>query len=393
MFDVIQEAGGYLFNLSHAVGYSALSYLTAWLKTYYSKEFLVALIEFPKPQKKEKAQTINRAVRELRNLGHKVKTPDINESGDKITIGSDGVVYMGLSDIAGVGTKAVEEIIQQRPYSSFDDFVGKVQKRRVNIRVLRNLVQAGVFDSYERRDKLYYSLVNEPFEEWDDEEMHKRELTVLDMPTETPLIEYAQNPYEKKVHMTSLVDIDFDEREEEIFVKGVISDVTIHKTSKVQLKEYYGDVQDMAVFDLDDGTYKVSCSVSPQALRSYSKEINDGESVFIKGHTFGMGEKLHVDGIISLSNPNDKKTPFKKYVEKNKREEEARKIYMDGYNVNVVSQVVYLTSKKGKDYARVMFTNGETWLCFQLSKDLIKTGEILIWSSNKKPFLNLHRKV
>jgi len=74
---------------------------------------------------------ITQAIRELRERGYDVNTPSVNMSKESITIGTDGQIYMGLSDIAGVGKVAVEEIISHQPYESFDDFIGKIQKRKV----------------------------------------------------------------------------------------------------------------------------------------------------------------------------------------------------------------------------------------------------------------------
>jgi len=45
-----------------------------------------------------------------------------------------------------------------------------------------------VFDEFSRRDKLYYSFIDEPFKEWDDKEMLTRQLMVLDLPSKNHLL-------------------------------------------------------------------------------------------------------------------------------------------------------------------------------------------------------------
>jgi DNA polymerase-3 subunit alpha len=189
IFDIIQESGAYSFNKSHAVGYSALSYITAWLKTYYPKQFLIATIHYPKDGKKEeKRETLIQAIRELRKIGYEVQVPDINLSIDSISIAENGGIYMGLSDVAGVGKEAVKEILLYQPYGSFDEFVGKVQKRKVKKNILLNLIQAGAFDKFERRDELYSRITEEPYRVWEDVEMLTRQMTVLDLPSAKPIM-------------------------------------------------------------------------------------------------------------------------------------------------------------------------------------------------------------
>lgn len=47
----IKAAGRYIFNKSHATAYGYLSYITAYLKVYYPKEFMCALINSKKTKK------------------------------------------------------------------------------------------------------------------------------------------------------------------------------------------------------------------------------------------------------------------------------------------------------------------------------------------------------
>ena len=94
IWDIIVESGKYSFNKSHAVAYSALTYWTAWLKHYYPKEFLMALIQFPKDgKKKEKEEMIIKSIRELKGKGCEVHLPNINKSQRDIRIAEDDEIY------------------------------------------------------------------------------------------------------------------------------------------------------------------------------------------------------------------------------------------------------------------------------------------------------------
>jgi DNA-directed DNA polymerase III PolC len=393
IFDIIQESGEYSFNKSHAVEYSALSYWTMWLKTYYPKEFLIAVIHYPKPEKTEKERMVTQAIRELRDYGHEVRPPSINYSLDSISIAENGNIYMGLSDVAGAGDAAVEEIIKNQPYESFDDFVGKVQKRKVNKKVLTNLIQSGAFDDFGRRDEFYYSFIDEDYQEWDDKEMLTRQLMVLDLPSKRPLIDYYDNKYEQYIEITPIADIDFSMQESEIWVRGIITDYKTRKAT-TDLDDALGIIKHMGFFDIDDGTKKVDCFLSPEAFTVFKDVIADGEAVIIKGHTWGKVDKIYVDGILSLTKENDE--TFENYAI-DRRASDIKDIFNDGFNINTIRSATYRVSKNGNPYAEIYF-NGmhEKCLSFNKDKDMLKVGEIVCWTSDTfpdPPFINIKKRI
>lgn len=393
IFDVIQESGEYSFNKSHAVEYSALSFWTMWLKTYYSKEFLIAVIHYPKTEKTMKERMVTQAIRELRDGGHDVRTPSINHSLESISIGADGNIYMGFSDVSGLGKAAVEEIIANRPYESFDDFIGKVQKRKVNKKVMSNIIQAGVFDEFARRDELYYSFTGEEEQEWDDKEMLTRQLMVLDLPSKKPLVDYYENKYEPYIDITPIADIDFSVQEDEIWIRGIITDYKTRKAT-TDLDDALGIIKHMGFFEIDDGTKKVDCFLSPEGFTVFKDVIADGEAVIVKGHTWGKVDKIYVDGILSLTKENDE--TFEKYAI-DRRASDIEKIFNDGVNIDTIRQASYRVSKNGNPYAEIYF-NGKHEKCLSFNKDknMLKVGEIICWQSDTfpdPPFINIKRRI
>ena len=44
IFDEMMDFASYAFNKSHAAAYAVIAYQTAWLKYYYSTEFMAALL-------------------------------------------------------------------------------------------------------------------------------------------------------------------------------------------------------------------------------------------------------------------------------------------------------------------------------------------------------------
>lgn len=150
----IEASGAYSFNKSHSVAYAILSAWEVWTKHHYFPEFITALLQTD-PDK------ISKHVAEARRNGMKILPPDINESGSTFTLTDDTTIRYGLGAISHVGTKAVSEIIKNRPYSSLEEFVEKNSARLVNKKVVVNLIRIGAFDSMgERSDILqaYYDL-------------------------------------------------------------------------------------------------------------------------------------------------------------------------------------------------------------------------------------------
>jgi DNA polymerase-3 subunit alpha len=135
----------YMFNKSHAVAYSMLSYQTMWLKTYYPLEFVWSLL-----YNEDATDKITAYLMDAQRLGVKVLPPDINESDEYFTIGhQDGEegIRFGLSNVQACGRTAIDEIISKRPFNSYDEFINKCSKRAVRSNVKENLEKVGAFKS------------------------------------------------------------------------------------------------------------------------------------------------------------------------------------------------------------------------------------------------------
>jgi DNA polymerase-3 subunit alpha len=165
--DQVVTFGRYGFNRSHSVAYALLSYQTAWLKCHYPAEFMAALLSSVVDKTDDVVQYIAEC-RELsrtvpgRSNGIKVLPPDVNQSGWKFTATSAEEIRFGLGALRGVGSGAVDSILQSRstggPYSSLYDLVDRVDLRLVGRRVLEALIQAGACDSFGHRAQLMAGL-------------------------------------------------------------------------------------------------------------------------------------------------------------------------------------------------------------------------------------------
>jgi DNA polymerase III subunit alpha len=146
IFDLMEKFSGYGFNKSHAAGYALLSYQTAYLKRFHSREFMSALMSCDR----DKTDKVVRAINECTHMGINVLPPDVNSSGLDFTVVEDGIRF-GLAAVKNVGMQAVESILQCRDKDGFFptlvEFCKRVDLRAVNRRVIESLIKCGAFDS------------------------------------------------------------------------------------------------------------------------------------------------------------------------------------------------------------------------------------------------------
>jgi len=146
----IEKFGGYGFNRSHAACYALISYQTAWLKRYYTVEFMCSLLtsEIGDDDK------IGAYITQCKTLGMQVFGPHINLSKSEFTLEPIGNKMMGirapLTYIKGIGKKAVDKISEDQPYASFRDFVTKNNVREVTSKVSDLLIDGGCFDCFDK---------------------------------------------------------------------------------------------------------------------------------------------------------------------------------------------------------------------------------------------------
>ncbi len=144
--DQIVTFGRYGFNRAHAVGYTILSYQTAFLKRHYPRQYMAALLS----SEMGNTDKIVRYIGTCRAMGIAVLPPDVNESRLRFTSVPGGIRF-GLGAVKNVGFGAVEAILEARaeggPFKSLFDLCERVDLRLVNKRMLECLIMAGAMDS------------------------------------------------------------------------------------------------------------------------------------------------------------------------------------------------------------------------------------------------------
>jgi DNA polymerase-3 subunit alpha len=164
-----EKFASYAFNKSHSTCYAYLAFQTAWLKAHYPAEFMAAVLS----RNMNDISKLNFFLSESKRMGIKTLGPDINESDVRFTVNKKGEVRFALSAIKGVGSTAVESIIEERSkngdYQDIFDLTKRVNLRTVNKRSLENLANAGAFDGFEGVHRAQYFVI-----------MPKDDMTVLE---------------------------------------------------------------------------------------------------------------------------------------------------------------------------------------------------------------------
>ncbi|MGH3621925.1 MAG: DNA polymerase III subunit alpha [Sciscionella sp.] len=146
LWEVMLPFAGYAFNKSHTAGYGLLSYWTAYLKAHYPAEFMAAQLTANADNKDKSAVYLA----ECRRMGIKVLPPDVNES-EVVFAAVGGNIRFGLGAVRNVGTGVAQAIMDARKekgaYTSFSDFLSKVDCSVCAKRVVESLTKAGAFDS------------------------------------------------------------------------------------------------------------------------------------------------------------------------------------------------------------------------------------------------------
>jgi DNA polymerase III subunit alpha len=143
LWDTFEYFSGYGFNKSHAVGYSILSYQCAWLLNYHPAQWCAAFLNKEPESRKE------RAINVVKNIGYKIQEVNINISGRNWEVGDDKTLIQPLTSIKGLGDKAMDQILQNRPFRTFEELIfnENVSYSKLNKKALDVLIRSGACDA------------------------------------------------------------------------------------------------------------------------------------------------------------------------------------------------------------------------------------------------------
>lgn len=144
----MESFAGYSFNKAHSASFAVESYMSLYLKTYFPKEFMVAVINNFGGFYSRELYFL-----ELLKTGGQIRPPCVNKSEQYTNIEGDEV-YTGFIHIKGLQDKLVEQLLEERkargPFLHLQDFVERVNP---GLEQLNTLVSIGAFRFTDRSKK------------------------------------------------------------------------------------------------------------------------------------------------------------------------------------------------------------------------------------------------
>jgi len=156
LYNLILQFAQYGFNKSHSAAYALIAYETAFLKAHYPVEFMAASLSADMDNTPKVVTFIN----ECRDMEIEVLPPDINKSSREFNVSGNSIRF-GLEAVKGVGSSAIDAILEAREggnFNTFSDFCSRADSRRVNKKVIESLIKSGALDSMGKRAQLMTAL-------------------------------------------------------------------------------------------------------------------------------------------------------------------------------------------------------------------------------------------
>ena len=145
IYDEMESFASYAFNKSHAAAYAVDAYRTAYLKYYYPKEYMAALLTSVLGSSGKVAAYMEECAR----IGIPVLPPHVNESDTGFSVSEDSIRF-GLLAIKNLGRGVIQRMLLERErggkFRSFYDFCKRMQGRDLNRRAVESLIRCGAFD-------------------------------------------------------------------------------------------------------------------------------------------------------------------------------------------------------------------------------------------------------
>jgi DNA polymerase III subunit alpha len=155
LFDTMSEFAAYCFNRSHSAAYAFIAYQTAYLKRHYPVQYLSALLS----SVRDNLDKIQHYILTCRKMNIAILPPSVSTSlldfaPDERETGA--AIRFGLASVKGVGVGVVEDILNARRASLFEnleDFLKRVNTKVLNRKTMEALILAGAFEGFGYRRK------------------------------------------------------------------------------------------------------------------------------------------------------------------------------------------------------------------------------------------------
>jgi len=233
-------------------------------------------------------------------MGIRILPPDINESNVHFTPVGNSIRF-GLAAIKNVGEGAVEAILEVRQkggkFRSLEDFLNRIDTKRINKKVIESLIKAGAFDSLGRSRAELLAMFEQYQEKKTREKGKKKNLfeseefkaepipVIEEFPIEeilamekdliglyisdNPLLHYIEDLKERV--SCNIEDIEDLEDEAIVTIGGVVSGVKLVDTKNGK----------MGFLQLEDLSGSIEVVVFPKTLKEIKKDIENSTNIFV----------------------------------------------------------------------------------------------------------------
>lgn len=311
IFDTMTDFAKYAFNKSHAASYAIIAYQTAWLKYYYPKEYMAALMSsvMTVPSK------LLGYIRSCKDNNITILPPNLIKSSHRFIVNEDAILF-ALPGIKNISENLARTITQKREGSvleNIEDVIEFLVSCDANKKAILNLIKAGALDDFggnrAQYQKIYENIIDKSLDKknnnvigqlslFDNEEIEKQ--FILPRVNELPLNELLEQEkevlgfflsghplqeYEQIIKSYSThSSFQFVRQDDESFVVedgqstticGIIEQIDIKYTKK--------SGKPMAFFTLEDQYGSATVIVFPQQLQHYKELLQKAAKVVVSG--------------------------------------------------------------------------------------------------------------
>ena len=337
IFELMAYFAGYGFNKSHSAAYGMVSYQTAWLKANHRSEYLAALMTIESGN----SDKILMYITDCKRARLEILPPNVNKSMWYFDVlkNNRNQIRFGLGAVKSIGSNAVKAIVEAREkdgeFKSFINCLERIDYKRVNKKVLENLIKCGAFDwTKEKRREMLEGLPMAMAEaqrvqadkaagqmslfgafattmkvpeltlpavgEWQISQKLTYEHEALGLfITGHPLDAFTD--VEKKDRFVSLIDIASCPDHAEVSVAGIISERKIITRSNGSR---------IGIITLEDRTDSIECTLRNKALDKYERDIRTKSPVKIVGKIdrWSGESTIKVNSLIELAEIREQKS-------------------------------------------------------------------------------------
>ncbi|MBU1868747.1 DNA polymerase III subunit alpha [Patescibacteria group bacterium] len=338
VFSYIETFARYGFNKSHTIAYALIAYQTAYLKRFYSVEYMTALL----CNEKHNTDKIPSIIEECQRLNLQVLAPNINTSTVDFSIEDNSIIRFGLSAVKNVGELTVSKIVEERningEYLDLADLCRRVDYQSLNKRVLESLIKSGTCDEFGTRAALLKTMP-ETLKAGSDYQRKRingqrglfesasQEIFVplkLDNTEEFPPLvlltwerellgfTFSKDPFEKRFAQLSpltshfLNEISSGDIDQQVTLLGVVSKVRKILTRKSN--------KDMAFLQIRDRTGSIEIVVFPNLYEQHPDLFAENKLLLIHGRVNQRDEQAEISVIADKIKDTDKlkvSSPFR----------------------------------------------------------------------------------